>query len=173
MLKPGNVFVRAALICCSVSLVACATPAPAPAPTAAGPMSEAQMVQLAARAEQEIGAGRFNDAGLRYLRIVEAFPSNATAWFRLGTVYLRTSQARQAQRAFEQALQIDPGMTKAYANLALVHAIQLRGAASIAVRSDQVAAPNRQALQSLMRDVDHALGALAPPAPPVAPEPQQ
>ncbi len=131
------------------------------------------MVQLAARAEQEIGAGRFNDAGLRYLQIVEAFPSNATAWFRLGTVYLRTNQARQAQRAFEQALQIDPGMAKAHANLALTHALQLRGAASIAVRSKQVAASNRQALQSLMRDVDHALGPLAPTAPQVAPEPQQ
>lgn len=171
MLKPVNVFVRAALIFCSASLVACATPAPAP--LASGPMSEAQMMQLAARAEQEIGAGRFNDAELRYLRIVEAFPANATAWFRLGTVYLRTSQARHAQRAFEQSLQIDPGMAKAHANLALAHAIQLRGAASIAVRSNQVAATNRQVLQSLMRDVDHALGPLAPPAPQVVPEPQQ
>ncbi|NHZ39812.1 tetratricopeptide repeat protein [Massilia aquatica] len=171
MLKLRNVFVRAALICCSAFLVACATPAPAP--PAAGQMSEAQMVQLAARAEQEIGAGRFNDAGLRYLQIVEASPSNATAWFRLGTVYLRTNQARQAQRAFEQALQIDPDMAKAHANLALAHAIQLRGMASIAVRSSQVSVPNRQALQSLMRDVDHALGPFVPPVPQVAPEPQQ
>ncbi|WP_167226436.1 tetratricopeptide repeat protein [Massilia rubra] len=171
MLKPGNAVVRAALMCCSSFLFACATPAPAP--HAAGPMSEAQMMQLAARAEQEIGAGRFGDAELRYVQIVHAFPANATAWFRLGTVYLRTNQVRQAQGAFEQALRVEPGMAKAHANLALAHAILLRGAAGIAVRSGDVAAPNRQALQALMRDVDHALGPQAPSSPQAAPEPLQ
>jgi tetratricopeptide (TPR) repeat protein len=113
--------------------------------------------RLAQDAERALAAGRLVEGGAAYVRIVTVFPDDAHAWFRLGTVYLRTGQYGAAQMACERALRLDPGMAKAQANLALAHLHQFRAAAQPAIASPQVAQDNRRALAALLRDVDHAL----------------
>ncbi|MES2320131.1 MAG: tetratricopeptide repeat protein [Pseudomonadota bacterium] len=156
---------RLSVAACAVllcgQLAGCATPAPV-APSA---MSPAQMEQLGIEAEQAFAANRLAEAGGKYVRIVAAYPNSAPAWFRLGTIYLRTRQLGAAQMAFEQSLRADPNLSKSYANLALVHLQQFRNAATRAVDSPQVAEANKEALRTLLVDVDHALT----PAPALAP----
>lgn len=120
-------------------------------------MTLPESVRLAAMAEQAMAENRLPDAGAAYVRVVTAYPDNAQAWFRLGTVYLRTQQYGAAQRACEQALRVDPRMAKARANLALAHLYLFRAAAAPAVASPDVPEENRKALASLMRDLDQAL----------------
>lgn len=91
------------------------------------------------------------------MHIVTVFPDDARAWFRLGTIYLRTGQYGAAQMACERALRIDPGMSKAQANLALAHLHQFRVAALPAIDSPDIQKENRRALVGLLRDIDHAI----------------
>lgn len=127
-------------------------------------MTLEEAAQLTGEAEQHIVARRLPQASSLYVRVVTAYPNNAQAWFRLGTVYLRGGEYGYAQQAFEHTLRADPRLTKAQANLALAHLHQFRAAASQAVVSPQVPDENRKALASLVRDVDHALtpGASSP-----------
>lgn len=120
-------------------------------------MTREDAAQLAQDAERALAAGRLADGGAAYVRIVTVFPDDAHAWFRLGTVYLRTGQYGAAQMACERALRLDPEMAKAQANLALAHLYQFRAAARPAMTSPQVPEDNRRALAALLRDVDHAL----------------
>jgi tetratricopeptide (TPR) repeat protein len=136
---------------------------PAPASTPIQAMTREDAVQLAQDAERALAAGRLVDGGAAYVRIVTVFPDDAYAWFRLGTVYLRTGQYGAAQMACERALRLDPAMAKAQANLALAHLYQFRAAAQPAIASPQVAQDNRRALAALLRDVDHALAPEAGP----------
>jgi len=163
LLKNRSFMVIAAL---SVSLLAsgCASnptleSAPEPAAPAAAPpaLTVEEAAVLAEEAEQHIAARRLTEANALYARIVKAFPNNAQAWFRLGTVYMRGGHYGYAQVAFQQALRADPLLTKSQANLALAHLHQFRAAAAQAVLSPQVPAENRKALASLVRDVDHAI----------------
>jgi len=130
-----------------------------PPKQALGPeaMSQAQMRALCVQAEDAIKRGDYAAANGLYGRVLNAYPGNAVAWFRLGTVHLKINQPGWAQRDFEQALRIDPQLSKADANLALAHLTLFRASAMRAVASDQVPEPNRAALRSLLRDVDHAL----------------
>ncbi len=139
--------------CCF--LVGCSTGKPAVAP--ADQLSQAELDALSGQAEQEIALGRYPQAIALYERVVAASPRNAQAWFRLGTVRIKARQMRMAQYAFERALQVDPGMSKAQANLALTHLHGFRVAAAQAIASDQVSDANRATLRSLMRDVNQAL----------------
>ena len=132
-------------------------------------MTAEEAVRLSVTAEQAMAEGRLPDAGAAYVRVVTAYPDNAQAWFRLGTVYLRTEQYGAAQRACEQALRADPRMAKARANLALAHLYQFRAAAGPAVASNDVPIENRKALASLMRDLEHALAPTT--TPPIAQSP--
>lgn len=153
-----------ALLLCG-QLAGCASVAPlsamSAAPAGSAAMSPAQMAQLGIKAEQALAANQLVEAGSSYVRIVRAYPDNATAWFRLGTIYLRTDQLDAAQMAFEQSLRADPNLSKAYANLALAHLQQFRRAATRALSSPQVAQANKAALRTLLVDVEHAL---APPS---------
>jgi len=124
---------------------------------------------LGAQAEQEAGQGRYPEAIALYERVVNARPRNAQAWFRLGTVRIKARQMRMAQYAFERALQVDPDMSKAQANLALTHLYEFRVAAAEAIGSEQVSDANRATLRSLMRDVNQALFP-APTLTPAAPQ---
>lgn len=147
----------AALVLCSL-LGGCATVAPPPPPVpAAEQLTQAEMEALGAQAEQAIASGDYPNAIALYQRLLRAYPRSAPAWFRLGTVHLRVNQQRQAQYDFERALEADPSLSKAQANLALTHLKQFRTAAASAIASDQVSEANRTTLRSLMRDVDHAL----------------
>jgi Tfp pilus assembly protein PilF len=163
----------ATLMLC-LGLAGCATRPAAPVADATIP---ARMEELGALAEQAIAAGDLTSAGRLYVRLVTAYPDSAPGWYRLGTVYLRTSQPAYAQRAFEQALALDPSLQKAYANLALAHLAQFGDAARRAVASGQVSADNRRALASLLQDVEQTMpspAALARPqaaAPAPAPAP--
>ncbi|MFC3457514.1 MULTISPECIES: tetratricopeptide repeat protein [Massilia] len=121
-------------------------------------MTRDDALRLAGEAERVLAAGRLADAGAAYIRIVTAFPDDARAWFRLGTIYLRTGQYGAAQMACERALRLEPGMAKAQANLALAHLRQFRAAAERAAASAEVPEDNRKALAVLMRDVDRAVG---------------
>lgn len=135
-------------------------------------MTHADAARLSLQAEKAIAEGRLVDGGNVYVSIVTAYPYDGQAWFRLGTVYLRTQQYAAAQLACERALRADPGMGKARANLALAHLYQFRVAAEIAIASTAVPEANRTALTSLLRDVDHAFNpaqANAPAAAEVAP----
>lgn len=120
-------------------------------------MTREDALRLASDADRALAAGRVADAGAAYVRIATAFPDDASAWFRLGTIYLRTAQYGAAQYACERALRFEPGMAKAQANLALAHLHQFRAAAAQAAASADVPPENRKALASLIRDVDHAL----------------
>jgi Flp pilus assembly protein TadD len=147
------------VLCCFVSgcvSTVCIPDTVQPAPTMTWPEKEGHVLQ----AEQFIAAGNYPLAIAHYQSVVEAYPYEALAWFRLGTVYLRTEQVFQAQKAFERSLILDPDLKKAQANLALIYLKQFRVAALQAVESNQISDTNKAALNSLLRDVDHAL----PPA---------
>ncbi len=131
---------------------------------AADQLPQAEVVALSAQAEQEATQGRYPQAIALYERVVAATPRNAQAWFRLGTVRLKAREMRMAQYAFEKALQIDPGMSKAQ-----THLHEFRLAAAPAIASEQVSDANRATLRSLMRDVNQALF----PAPTLTPAGQQ
>jgi Tfp pilus assembly protein PilF len=148
------------ILCCLVS--GCATTACIPdvvqvVPTMTWPEKEGHVLQ----AEQYIAARNYPLAIIHYESVVEAYPYEALAWFRLGTVYLRTEQVFQAQKAFERTLILDPDLKKAQANLALIYLKQFRVAALQAVDSNQISDANKAALNSLLRDVDHALPPVA------------
>jgi len=145
----------AVLIACCF-LGGCSTAEPAVAP-AADQLLQVDVAALSAQAEQEIVQGRYPQAIALYERVVAASPRNAHAWFRLGTVLIKIREMRMAQYAFERALQVDPSMSKAQANLALTHLHEFRVAAVHAISSEQVSDANRATLRSLMRDVDQAL----------------
>ncbi|SHH24738.1 tetratricopeptide repeat protein [Massilia sp. CF038] len=157
MLKSKLTCISAVLLLCGL-VAGCATPPPVESPV----LSLAEMAQVGAQAEQEIGAGNRVEAVRLYVRIVKAYPDNVHAWYRLGTLYLQLGQNNAAQQSFEHVLRLDPGMTKAHANLALAHLTQFRSAANQAVLSPQVAAENKAALQSLLRDVEQAMPSPAP-----------
>lgn len=150
-----------ALLLCG-QLAGCASVKPMAAP---GAMSQAEMERIGVEAEQALAAGDLVAAGSGYVRIVTAFPDSAPAWFRLGTIYLRTNQNGPAQRAFEESLRADPTLTKAHANLALAHLAQFRHEAGRAVLSTQVPEANRVALQALLDDVNHVFPPLRGGAP--------
>lgn len=156
MLKVKRFILAATVIATSGLISACVTaPTASVAPNES--MSRIEMDQLVANAEQAITMNNLVSAIAMYKRVLTAHPDNASAWFRLGTVYIRSNQTILAQQAFEQALRADPNMTKAFANLALVHITQFRAAATAAINSDQVSEANRAALKSLLRDVDHTM----------------
>jgi Flp pilus assembly protein TadD len=121
------------------------------------PITREEAARLAQDAERALAAGRLVDGGAAYVRIVTVYPDDAHAWFRLGTIYLRTGQYGAAQMACERALSLNPGMTKAQANLALTHLYQFRAAALPATTSPEVSEDNRRTLAGLLRDVDHAI----------------
>lgn len=132
-------------------------PSPAQTATPVQRMTRDEAAQLGRDAERALAAGRLVDGGAAYVRIVTVYPDDAHAWFRLGTVYLRTGQYGAAQMACERALRLDPGMSKAQANLALTHLYQFRAAALSATTSQEVSEDNRRTLAGLLRDVDHAI----------------
>ena len=153
------------IVCCFLG--GCGTPQPAVVP--ADQLSQADVDALIGQAEQDVAQGHYTQAIALYERVVTAGPRNAQSWFRLGTVRIKARQMRMAQYAFERALQIDPGMNKAQANLALTHLYEFRIAATQAIASEQVSDANRATLRSLMRDINQALF----PAPTLAPAGQQ
>jgi tetratricopeptide (TPR) repeat protein len=147
--------IGAALFACGL-LGGCATRVPQVV-VPADQMSLDQLQALSAQAEQAIARADYPQAIALYERVVHAYPRSAPAWFRLGIVHLRVNQQQLAQRDFERALQADPTLGKAHANLAFTHLKQFRVAAAGAISSDQVSEANRATLRALMRDVDHAL----------------
>jgi tetratricopeptide (TPR) repeat protein len=123
-------------------------------PAAGHSMTQGAAARLAALAEKAIAEGRLIEGGNVYVSIVTAYPDDAHAWLRLGTVYLRTQQYAAAQMACERALRIDPGMSRARANLAMAHLHQLRLSEQVAVASTAVPEVHREALASMLR-ADH------------------
>lgn len=125
-------------------------------------LSSAEAERLVMRAERAIAQGDLAKAVADYVTVVNAQPDNATAWYRLGTVYLRQRKAELAQTAFEEALRGDPRLSKANANLAISLLLQFRDAATRAIASNDVPESNREALQALLRHVDRTLALPGP-----------
>lgn len=157
MRSGSRVSLIAAVVLCCAQLGGCASMKPAPAPA----LTLEQVERIGNEAERALAANDLPAAGRGFARIVMAYPDHAAAWYRLGTIYLRTSQHHAAQQAFEHSLRAAPHVTKAYANLAIAHLGQFRSAAARALQSEQVSENNRLALSGLLQDVNQAL----PPAP--------
>jgi Flp pilus assembly protein TadD len=160
MLALNRRAIGAALFACGLMsglLGGCASAPPPDVIPAAEQLSQSEKEALAAQAEQAIASADYPRAIALYERVLRAYPRSAPAWFRLGIAHMRVNQQQLAQRDFERALQADPNLHKADANLALSHLKQFRVAAARAIASDQVSEANRATLRSLMRDVDHAL----------------
>lgn len=140
---------------CVVLLAGCKSTPLAPVESTQLSLQDAD--RLTQEAEQAITATDYPTAVSALEKVTTAYPTRSQAWYRLGTAYLHLQLPDKAQYALEQSLRADPKLQKAYANLALAHAMQLRYAAEQALSSDQVSDSNKIILRSLMRDVDHAL----------------
>lgn len=147
---------RAAGFAIAVLLAGCASRSPDSVDQQAAQFGQ-DTETLQANAAKSAAAGDYAQAIALYQRLVADQPQRADMWFLLGGVHLRNREPEPAQRAFEQALRVDPKLTKSYANLALAHLAQFREAASKAIVSEQVSDTNRAALRSLLLDVDQAL----------------
>lgn len=151
-----------ALLCLSALTAGCAS-APMPGPEKAPDAADAATIErLGSQAEAALAAGDLAEAGRLYVQLVTAAPNNTPAWYRLGIVYLRSNNPAYAQQAFQRALQIDPSLSKAHANLALAHLGQFRQSATMALSGQQISEDNRRALQALLADVDQVLPPAAP-----------
>lgn len=140
----------------------CAT-APVPEPAKATEAADVAAIErMGSQAEAALAAGDLARAGQLYVELVAAAPNSTPAWYRLGIVYLRSGKPAYAQQAFERALQLDPSLSKAHANLALAHLGQFRASATVALAGRQISEDNRRALLALMADVDQVLPPAAP-----------
>jgi len=146
-----------AIVIVSTSMSACVHRPPIAEDTAKPSLTPVEIGQLSANAEQAMAAQDYPKTIQLYQTIVNANPTVATAWFRLGIAYLRSDQLPQAQHAFEEAIRNDPSMDKTYANLAMTHLLEFRIIAQKALLSNQISDANRSALRSLIADVEHTL----------------
>ncbi len=78
---------------------------------------------------------QWQEAEKFYLNVIDAVPSDAYAYFRLGNTYTRQHRFMEAIEAYRHALAIDPKLVKAYNNLAAVHLIQAERAIETALAS--------------------------------------
>ena len=118
------------------------------------------LLQAAAVAK---AAGDRPTATQLYTEAVNLQPANGQAWFGLGTNYLHQNDVELAVAALQEAVRIDPSLQKAWSNLALAHLQLFRIAARNALSGGQLTQANRDALSSLLADVNRTLGASATP----------
>lgn len=64
-------------------------------------------------------AGRQGDA-LQHARRAVTIKESATGYYNLGNILLRLDRARQARQAYEDALRLDPSLSRAHSNLGMI-----------------------------------------------------
>lgn len=74
-----------------------------------------------------------------YQQLVEAVPNDAIAWFRLGNLHVRLQQPEKAIAAYQKAVLLDPGVSKAWHNIGI---LRLRQAANSFTQSLQYIPPS-------------------------------
>jgi tetratricopeptide (TPR) repeat protein len=72
-------------------------------------------------AEAFMGLGKLEEAVAILEGAVESSPTSVECWYRLGQAYFRSNAYEKAAMAYQQAVRIDPGFTRAYYGLATVH----------------------------------------------------
>jgi len=87
----------------------------------------ADLLETREIAEQAYADERYTEALPIYQALAESVPQDAEIWFRLGNIHARLDQPQQAIRAYEETLVRDPGQSKAWHNLGVIH---LRNAAN-------------------------------------------
>ncbi|GEM_PF-5335086 len=129
---------------------------------------------FALRAEAD-GAYRRGDwaaAERGYRALADRVPEDAYAFFRLGNALARQQQFEEALRAWREALIREPGMGKAYSNMAALYLLQARLALEEALRrlprDSAAAAQASRRLEALRRLTRTQLGRGGPP-----PQPRQ
>lgn len=159
---------RAVLIAMGlVALYGCAHTKPQPpsnnAPPAAAAAADpvARSVNLLQAADMAKVSGDRASATQLYTEAVNLQPANSLAWFSLGTNYLDQHDVDLAVVALREALRRDPTLQKAWSNLSLAYLEEFRLAARNALSGAQVTGANRDALSSLLADVDRVLGPAA------------
>lgn len=82
--------------------------------------------------------GNYQEASGHYLELVRALPDNAGIWYRLANTQARLGNERQAARAYERSLDLDPSNSRAWYNLGIIlHRQSLSALASGHARSDR------------------------------------
>ncbi len=92
------------------------------------------VVEVERKAEGYYKQANLQLAEVEYRRLLKMVPQYAKGWFRLGNIYLRTSQLDAAIRHYEKAIAYDSKMAKAWHNLSLA---RIRQATNTLVEGQQ------------------------------------
>lgn len=136
------------------------------------------LIELGEAADAAYLDGRYQAAAGHYLELARALPDDATVWYRLANAHARLGNERQAARAYERSLDIDPANARAWYNLAIIlHRMSVAALASSHARAgggeEDVGQESLRVLR-IMDDADRAIrreGEGARPAPLIGPDP--
>lgn len=84
---------------------------------AAGPKVGGDLLVMRKEAEQHYEAKDYAKALPLYERLVKGAPKDALSWFQLGNVQARLKLNNEAIKSYEQAVQLDPNLSKAWHNM--------------------------------------------------------
>lgn len=90
--------------------------------------SSTDYLLLKEQADQAYAKKQYNIAETEYLRLTDAVPRDADAWFKLGNIYARTHKPEKAIKAYHEAILREPGLSKAWHNMGVVHMRQAANA---------------------------------------------
>lgn len=123
-------------------------------------VSEPRLRSLLSQAERNLSNGKLAAAETMYRQILEEAPSSEEAWVGLGNALQDPAQKRAA---YEQALQLSPGMPEATAALAALDGVAAPTAESALLPAPQPATPGVTASTSAAKPVAAApVAAVAP-----------
>lgn len=132
-------------------------PAPEPAPVEK-PLSDRELVlsdeSLLREGDQYLESGKLKEAERSYLRGVAKNPKNPKLYNRLGAIYLKQRNYRDALEAFEAAREFDPSRSSRHYNIALAawhlgNRSKAREAISQAISLDPSSAKYQQLKQQI------------------------
>lgn len=160
--RRGQAFRRAAMACCALvafALVGCAGTTTREERRA---ISDGRtLIELADAADAAYLDGRYQVAAGQYLELARELPDDATVWYRLANTHARLGNERQAARAYERSLDIDPANARAWYNLAIIlHRMSTAALASSHARAgrgeEDVGQESLRVLR-IMDDADRAI----------------
>ncbi len=94
-------------------------------PDGRGKQPQGNAIELRNKAHEAYNEGNWAEAKQALVALTQEIPQEAEPWFRLGNVYARLEQPRQAVAAYQEALIREPEHNKAWHNMGI---IQLRQA---------------------------------------------
>lgn len=107
-----------------LALAACATTPPVTGVAgAASPSPERaqELLAMQARADAAYSDGRNAEAVELYTALAKVRPADATYWYRLGNALVRTGAYADAGFAYRRTVVLEPGNSRAWHNLGVVH----------------------------------------------------